>query len=126
MPSASSAAATRRRQRQAAESAPQPRLLGFRGSKVRVRWERLGRVVLLGVFGVVLSLYLKQGLSLLSTHSQTATQQAIVQRLARQNRVLMQEQRSLNSPATIERDARALGMVRSGERPYVVTGLPSR
>ncbi len=82
--------------------------------------------MLLGVFGIVLGLYLQQGLSLLSTHSQAAGQQAIVQRLAHENRALMREQTSLSDPATIERDARALGMVRPGERPYVVTGLRPR
>jgi hypothetical protein len=30
----------------------------------------------------------------------------------------------LNNPATILRDARALGMVRVGEHPYEVVGLP--
>ena len=40
------------------------------------------------------------------------------------NASLRAQQRSLNNPATIVRDARALGMVRVGEHPYEVTGLP--
>ncbi len=91
---------------------------------MRVRWDRLGRVGLLIVFAVVAALYIQQGLSLLSTHSQAAQQLAIVHRLAHDNRALESQQRSLKDPATIERNARALGMVRPGERPYVVTGLP--
>jgi len=69
-------------------------------------------------------LYAEQGLSLLSVKSQADGQRAIVQRLAKQNRQLERQQQALNNPATIQADARALGMVMQGERPYVVTGLP--
>ncbi len=93
---------------------------------MRVRWDRLGRIGLLVVLLVVAGLYVKQGLSLLSTHAQAVQQQSIVRRLTRQNAELARERAALNNPVTIERDARALGMVRTGERPYVVTGLPNR
>jgi cell division protein FtsB len=83
-------------------------------------------VALLVVFAVVAILYVRQGLSLLSTHSQAQQQRAVVQRLAHANQRLAAEQRALSDPATIERDARALGMVRPGEHPYVIAGLPSR
>jgi hypothetical protein len=76
------------------------------------------------VLTVVAGLYVKQGLSLLSTHSQAEQQLAIVHRLSHDNAQLLKKQASLNDPATIEREARVLGMVRVGERPYVVTGLP--
>jgi cell division protein FtsB len=91
-----------------------------------VRWDRIGRVGLLVVLAVVAVLYVNQGISLLSTHSQAQRQQEIVHKLVNANAALRGEQRSLNDAATIERDARALGMVRPGERPYVITGLPSR
>ncbi len=89
-----------------------------------MRWDRVGRVGLLVVLAVVAGLYVRQGLSLLSTRSQAQQQEQIVSRLEHQNARLSAEQRSLNNPSTIERDARALGMVRPGEHPYVVTGLP--
>jgi cell division protein FtsB len=76
------------------------------------------------VLVVVGALYVKQGLSLFSTHAQAQQQLSIVHRLQHENARLERERGSLNDPATIERDARALGMVRPGERPYVVTGLP--
>ena len=91
---------------------------------MRVRWDRVGRLGLLVVLVVVASLYVKQGLSLLSSHSQAEQQLSIVHRLQHENARLERARASLNDPATIERDARALGMVRPGERPYVVTGLP--
>ncbi len=78
------------------------------------------------MLAVVLGLYVQQGLSLLATHSQANREQATVQQLARENRSLEQQQRSLTNPATIASDARALGMVQAGERPYVITGLPAR
>ena len=75
---------------------------------------------------VVVGLYVKQGLSLLSTRAQAEQQLGIVHRLTRENAQLSRQRDSLSNPATIERDARALGMVRIGERPYVITGLPNR
>jgi septum formation initiator len=92
---------------------------------VRVRWDRAGRIGLLIVLTVVAGLYAKQGLSYLSTRSQADEQLTIVHRLSHENARLMKVQKSLSDPSTIERDARALGMVRTGERPYVITGLPN-
>jgi cell division protein FtsB len=90
-----------------------------------VRWDRVGRVGLLVVLCVVAGLYVQQGMAYLSVRSQANQQHAIVQQLKRSNASLRAQQRSLNNPATILRDARALGMVRVGEHPYEVTGLPN-
>jgi len=124
MASGRSAAAANRRPREHARAQPRPRRVVSRAPRVRVRWDRLGRIGLLVVLAVVAGLYVRQGLSLLSTHSQAQQQESIVSHLSHQNAQLMAQQRALNDPRTIERDARALGMVRPGERPYVVTGLP--
>ena len=116
------------RQAAAARTARAPRV-GTRprrvshGTRIRVRWDRAGRTGLLAVLIVVAGLYVQQGFRLLSTHTQAQHQLDVVQQLARQNRQLAAQQRSLNDPTTIQQDARALGMVRPGERPYVVTGL---
>jgi cell division protein FtsB len=91
----------------------------------RVRWDRVGRVSLLVVLAVVAGLYAQHALSYLSTRAEANREAANVQRLSRENAALTRQQRSLNDPATITRDARALGMVKAGERPYVITGLPS-
>ncbi len=88
-----------------------------------MRWDRVGRVGLLVVLAVVGLLYVQDALSYLSTRSQANHQKAIVHQLTQANKRLIQEQSSLNNPATIVRDARALGMVRQGERPYVIIGL---
>ncbi len=89
-----------------------------------MRWDRVGRVGLLVVLCVVAGLYVQQGLAYLSARSQANQQRAIVEQLKRSNASLRAQQRSLNNPVTILRDARALGMVRVGEHPYEVSGLP--
>jgi len=102
---------------------PRPRTAAAR-EPLRIRWERVGRVLLVIVLAVVAGLYVQQGLAFLSAHSQTAQQKTIVLGLRRQNAQLTRQQKALNNPATIMRYARQLGMVQPGERPYVVTGLP--
>jgi cell division protein FtsB len=97
-----------------------------RAPRLRVRWDRAGRVGLLVVLAVVVGLYVQHTLSYLSTRAQANGQQAIVDSLARQNANLVRQQQSLGDPATIVSDARALGMVRPNERPYVITGLPGQ
>jgi cell division protein FtsB len=74
----------------------------------------------------VLGLYVQHALSYLSTRSQADAEQALVQQLARQNRALEAQRQALMKPATIIRDARALGMINQGERGYVITGQPAR
>jgi cell division protein FtsB len=91
----------------------------------RVRWDRIGRVGLLVVLCVVAGVYVQQALAYLAVRSQSGHQRAIVHQLSRANAGLLAQQKSLNSQATIVSDARALGMVRVGEHPYEVTGLPN-
>ncbi len=74
------------------------------------------------MLGVVGALYVQHALELLSTHSQAQQQLAIVRQLEKSNASLIKQRDALGNPATIQRDARVLGMVRVGERPYVVTG----
>jgi cell division protein FtsB len=89
-----------------------------------VRWDRVGRVGLLVVLVIVAGVYLQDALSYLHVSSQAGKQAAIVRKLRKENAALTRQQKSLNDPATIVRDARALGMIKQGERPYVITGLP--
>ncbi|MGI8712663.1 MAG: septum formation initiator family protein [Solirubrobacteraceae bacterium] len=98
--------------------------MALRAPKLRVRWERVGRFGLLLVLLVVVGLYAEHTLSLFATHSQAQQQKSIVDHLARQNGQLTRTLKSLNDPATIVRDARALGMVRPGEQSYAITGQP--
>ena len=71
---------------------------------------------------VVGGLYVKQALSYLSARAQAGQQASLVRNLQRQNASLLKQQNSLRNPSTVQREARDLGMVRLGERPYVITG----
>ena len=122
MPPGRNATAAPRKQ---ARTPPRPRRVSRTAPLHRVRWDRVGRVGLLVVLTVVAGLYVKQAMAYLSVRSQSQQQQAIVRNLQRQNAELAAQQRSLKNPATVQREARALGMVRMGEHPYVITGLPT-
>jgi cell division protein FtsB len=87
-----------------------------------VRWDRAGRVGLLVVLTVVVGLYVQHTLSYVSISAQASRQEAIVDQLTQQNQSLAAQQHSLKQATTVVREARALGMVRPGERAYVVTG----
>lgn len=76
------------------------------------------------VLTIVVGLYVEHALAYLSVRGQAEQQSAVVRQLIRRNAALAGEQKALLDPETIARDARALGMVRPGERPYVITGLP--
>lgn len=99
-----------------------PRRLIRRSSPARVRWDRVGRVALLVVLGIVALLYVQHALSYFSARRQLHRQTAIVRSLQRQNAQLEGQARSLTDPATIVAQARRLGMVKLGERAYSITG----
>jgi cell division protein FtsB len=97
-------------------------LAALREPMLRIRWDRAGRVALLVVLTAVVGIYAQRTMDYFSTSAQASQQQAIVERLQRDNARLIRQQQSLSQAATIVRDARALGMVRPGERPFVITG----
>ncbi len=93
---------------------------------IRVRWDRAGRIGLLVVLAVVVGLYVQHTLSYLSTKRQSiSSRRSSTGWRIRTRRWSASRSRSA-TPATIVKDARALGMVRPGERPYVITGLGGR
>ncbi len=79
---------------------------------------------MLFVLLALLFLYLSTGLRMLSTWRQSHRADAKVGGLAREHTRLVELHNRLSSQATLEREARQLGMMRPGEQPYVVTGLP--
>jgi Septum formation initiator len=104
--------------RRAAGRAPAPR--------PGVRWDRVGRVALLLVLGLILLLYLGPARSFYSTWRESHAKRDQVRRLLRENATLTARRRALTDPRTLEVEARRLGMVRPTERAFVVTGLPRR
>lgn len=88
-----------------------------------VRWDRLGRVTLLVVLAGVLALYVRPAISYVQTWRESQAKHAELQRLADENRRLLARRRALLEPRSLEREARALGMVRQDERAFVVRGV---
>ncbi len=90
----------------------------------RVRWDRLGRWALIAVLGFVLYLYIGPAASWVSTYRDAKTKRADVAALKTENRKLRERRRELKDPAALEREARRLGMVKAGEKSFVIEGLP--
>jgi cell division protein FtsB len=91
-----------------------------------VRWDRVGRVALLLLLGVVLLLYVNPAINYIQTWQNANTKNDEVKRLQQENKRLRARKQALKQPATLEHEARALGMVKPGERAYVIKGLPKR
>ncbi len=89
-----------------------------------IRWDRISRVGLLVVLVAIVGLYVGPARSYFATRGQAADKRAAVQQLERENARLKARAAALKDPAALEREARRLGMVRPGERAYVVKGLP--
>lgn len=115
MPSASSA-------RRAPARPPAATALG--AAALRVRWDRVGRVALLVLLAGVALAYVGPARSLLSTWHESNAKQAQLQTLEREHDALLSRARELRDPRTVQSEARRLGMVKPGERSYVVRNLP--
>ena len=92
----------------------------------RIRWDRLGRWALIGVFALVVYLYIGPAARWVSTYREAREKRAEVAALQAENRVLRARERALREPAALERQARRLGMVKAGEKLYVVEGTGAR
>jgi cell division protein FtsB len=99
---------------------PPPNLRGGRG----IRWDRVSRVALLVVLLGMLFLYVGPARSYWSTVQEAKHRRGEVARLKHENTKLRARRDALRNPAVLEREARRLGMVRPGERSYVVKHLP--
>jgi cell division protein FtsB len=88
--------------------------------RTRIRWDRLGRWALIGVFALVLYLYIGPAVSWVQTYREAGRQREQVAALRAVNAQLRERKRRLSQPGALEREARRLGMVRAGERAYVV------
>lgn len=89
-----------------------------------IRWDRISRYGLLVVFAGLLFLYVNPARSYLDTLREANRRQAQVRALERRHERLAARRRALADPQVLEAMARRLGMVKPGERPYVVRGLP--
>jgi cell division protein FtsB len=90
----------------------------------RIRWDRIGRWALICVFALIVYLYVGPARTWLSTYAEAKRQRGVVAELQAENARLRQAKRDLQGASALEREARELGMVRAGERAYVIEGLP--
>ena len=93
-------------------------------ARPNIRWDRLSRVFLLGVLFMILLGYASP-LHRWITQSGTAKQDtAELRELQATNSELQAKLKALKSPQAIAMKARTYGMVRPGERPFVIENLP--
>jgi cell division protein FtsB len=89
-------------------------------SRTRICWDRLGRWALIVVLGFIVYLYIGPAATWVATYREAGRKRAEVAALKAENRRLRERRRELREPAALEREARRLGMVKAGEKSYVV------
>jgi len=88
----------------------------------RIRWDRVGRIALLALLAVVVLLYIAPLRNWLAQSEAADRQQGELRALERERDRLATRARDLRRDAVLEREARRLGMVKRGERAYVIQG----
>lgn len=96
---------------------------GLRSSGIR--WDRLSRVALLALLGGILLMYVSPAKHWWESARTASAQSAELQHLEAENARLKKRAALLKDPDTLELEARKLGMVRNGERPYVIENPPA-
>ena len=106
-------------------AAPRPRARTTAGGG-RVRWDRLGRIALLATLGVILLLYVSPTKHWIEQSGTRSAQKGELKQLNAENATLKRKVSALRDPSALEQEARRLGMVRRGERSYVIENPPGR
>ena len=86
----------------------------------RIRWDRLGRWALIAVFAFVLYLYIGPAVSWVATYKQAREKRQEVAVVKARHSELKARRKELRDKRALEREARRLGMVKAGEKAYVV------
>jgi cell division protein FtsB len=90
----------------------------------RIRWDRVGRLAFVGVLAVIVLFYAAPLQHWFEQKRTAAEHAAELERLESENARLKRRAGALTRPDAIEREARRLGMIERGERPYVIENLP--
>ena len=88
----------------------------------RIRWDRVGRIALLSLLAIVLFLYIAPLRQWLAQSHAADEQRRNVHALEREHDRLAARARALRREPALEREARRYGMVRRGERAFVIEG----
>jgi cell division protein FtsB len=86
----------------------------------RIRWDRVGRWALLAVLALVVYLYVGPARTWWSTYAEAKRKRGDVAELEVRHAELLAEKRRLKAKGALETEARKLGMVKAGEKLYVV------
>ena len=87
-----------------------------------IHWHRVGRLALLAVLFVILLLYIRPVVHWVQQRNTAAHSREDLRQLQAEQDRLQRRLRSLSGPGAIDRGARSLGMVKPGERAYVIEG----
>jgi cell division protein FtsB len=105
---------------------PRPRAVTSGPRGAAIRWDRIWRLAVVCAFLFVALLYMHPLLSIWSARGEAAQRHGEVARLKAERERLERRVRALRDPSALEREGRRLGMVRPGERAYVIENLPGR
>jgi hypothetical protein len=101
---------------------PAPRRGGSRGSS-RIRWDKLGRVLLVLVIFGILAYYVGPLLGLFGAWREKGSAATELTQLRHEHVALQKRLQETKGPDAMAA-ARRLGMISAGERPYFIKGLP--
>lgn len=93
-------------------------------ARPNIRWDRLGRVFLLGVLFVILLMYVSPLTRWVTQKNSAREDTAELRQLETANSSLKSKLEALSQPQALELRARKLGMVKQGERAFVIENLP--
>jgi cell division protein FtsB len=102
--------------RSVAAARPRPRARSSGGTTIH--WQKVGRLALLFTLFVIVLLYIRPVAHWIQQRSTAAHSRADLRALQREHDRLEARLRQLSGTGAIEREARKMGMVRRGERPY--------
>jgi cell division protein FtsB len=110
----------------AATTTPKPRRRASEGLKrgAGIRWDRIGRIGLLVMLGGILLLYVSPAKHWWDQSRTAKNQTADLRALQVQHAQLVRKVKTLSNPDTLEMEARRLGMVKVGERAFVIENPP--
>ena len=92
--------------------------------RATIQWQKVGRLALLFVLFVILLLYIRPVSHWVQQRSTAAHSRADLRGLEAEHAKLEARLKQLSGPGAVEREARKMGMVRPGERPFVIEQTP--
>ncbi len=85
-----------------------------------IQWHKVGRLALLFMLFVIVLLYIRPVAHWIQQRSTAAHSSADLRDLQAEHDRLQARLQQLSGTGAVEREARRMGMVRRGERPYVI------